>query len=77
MQTESTTREREFQAKDERVRKAVSLIKAYENEVFTRDSEILKRETAVGQLKNQIDELKRSNSQLKAKMKTLVAEEIE
>ena len=77
LQTEKTQREREFQAKDTRVRKAASLIKAYEDEIFTRDSEILKKESNIGKLQTQLEEVKRNNGKLNTKLKTIVAEELD
>ena len=76
LQTEKTQRDREFAAKDTRVRKAAGLIKAYEDEIFTRDSEILKKESRIGVLKTQLEETKHQNSKLNTKLKTIVAEEL-
>ena len=44
LQTAGTQREREIHGRETRIRKAAHVIKSYEEEVFTRDSEILKRD---------------------------------
>ena len=76
IQSNLAAREADFQSKDAKSKKALSLLSAYESEIFTRDSEILKKETQISQLESKLQEQKRMTKKLSDKVKTAVSDEM-
>ena len=53
-------------------------MRAYEGEIFRRDSELLKKEAKIGTMSSQLDELRRmSQKGVTGKMTSRVADELE
>ena len=76
LQTERTNREREIGARERRIKKTASMLKSYEEELYSRDTVILKKTNELNTLTTQNEQVRVQNMNLNVNMKGIVGNEL-
>jgi chromosome segregation ATPase len=73
LQNERTHKEKQFQAREQRLRKSAAVLRSYEEEIFSKDTEIIAKEKLLAKMESERTELNGRVDSSSAKVKTAVA----